>query len=86
MDQITQVLSQYQGVSSVYILSHGSQGLLTLGTTVLDDQTLQSRLAEVSGWQASLAPGADILLYACDVASGQSGVKFVNDLAAATGP
>ena len=85
VDQITQVLSQYQGVSSVYILSHGSSGLLTLGTTVLDDQTLQSRLAEISGWQASLAPGADILLYACDVASGQSGVKFVNDLAAATG-
>ncbi len=85
VDQITQVLSKYQGASSVYVLSHGSEGLITLGTTVLDDPTLQSRLAQISKWQSSLAPGADILLYACDVAAGQSGAKFVNDLAAATG-
>ena len=85
IDQITQTLSQHQGASSVYILSHGAPGLVTLGTTVLDDQTLQGRLAEVSGWQADLAPGADILLYACDVAGDQAGIRFVNDLAAATG-
>jgi len=85
LDQITQVLSRYQGVSAVYILSHGAQGLVTLGTTDLTDAVLQSRLSEVSGWKASLAPGADILLYACDVAGNQGGVRFVNDLAAATG-
>ncbi len=85
IDQITQVLSQYQDVAAVYILSHGSAGLVTLGTTDLTEETLQSRLAEVSGWQASLAPGADILLYACDVAGSPAGVRFVNDLAAATG-
>ena len=85
IDQITQVLSQYQGVSAVYILSHGAQGLVTLGTTAVDDATLQSRSAEIAGWQTSLKPGADILLYGCDVAAGQAGITFVNDLSAATG-
>ncbi len=76
IDQITQVLSQYQGVSAVYILSHGAQGLVTLGTSALDAESLQSRSAEISGWQASLTPGADILLYACDVAGTPAGVQF----------
>ena len=86
IDQITQVLSQYRNVSAVYILSHGAQGLVTLGTSVFDAQSLQSRLGEISGWSSSLAPGADILLYGCDVAEGQAGINFVNDLSAATGP
>jgi|GEM_PF-3937402 len=72
---------------SISILSHGSEATLTLGTDVLTASTLSNATvqAELADIGHSLKAGGDLLLYGCDVAKGDDGQQFVNDLAAATG-
>ncbi|MHC4880247.1 MAG: DUF4347 domain-containing protein, partial [Planctomycetota bacterium] len=85
VDQISSVLSKYRNVSAVHILSHGSSGSLQLGSTKLDGDSLDDRERQLSGWGNSLTESADILLYGCNVAEGEWGVDFVQDIAALTG-
>jgi hypothetical protein len=82
--QISEVLSQFTGVSAVHVLSHGSSGSLQLGNSRLTGDNLDDYAAQLSAWGASLVEGGDILLYGCNVAEGTLGIEFVTDLASAT--
>ncbi len=82
--QMTQALSQYAEVAAIHVLSHGSSGSLKLGNTHLSGNNLDDYAGQLSAWGVSLAEGADILLYGCNVAEGAWGIEFVADLAGAT--
>jgi hypothetical protein len=79
--QMTETLLGRKQLSAIHIVSHGSAGTLWLGSQKLDKTLLEARSTEVRGWAASLAPGADLLLYGCDVASTGLGRTFVDELA-----
>lgn len=83
--QITQALSDYGPVESLHILSHGSAGSLQLGSTFLSWQTLDRYAAALRSWAKTLAAGAEILLYGCEVAADSVGEWFVNQVKALTG-
>ena len=85
VQQMTEVIGEFANVSAIHVLSHGSSGTLHLGGTTLDRSNLESYGTQLGSWRNSLATGADILLYGCDVANGEWGVGFVEDFAAATG-
>ncbi len=85
VEQITDVLRGYRDISAVHVFSHGSAGSLQLGSTQLDAANLDDYSQQLSEWGASLADGADILLYGCNVAQGDWGIEFVESLAAVTG-
>ncbi len=78
--QITEILSHYQNISSVHIVSHGESSQLTLGATELTSTTLDSYRNELTGWSNSLSETADILLYGCHVASSPDGLAFVKQI------
>jgi hypothetical protein len=82
---ISEALAGRSGLSAVHVLTHGSDGALQLGATRLDAQTLLRRAAEVGAWGSALAADGDLLLYGCDLAAGDAGQRFVQDLAALTG-
>jgi hypothetical protein len=82
---MSQTLAGRSDIGAVHVLSHGSDGHLQLGRTVLDAQTLMQRAAEIAGWSEALTADADLLLYGCDVAQGAAGRQLVHDLAALTG-
>ena len=82
---ITRTLAGRQDIAAVHVLTHGADGQLQLGGTRLDAQALMQRAGEVAAWGSALAPGADLLLYGCDVAQSDAGRQFVRDLAALTG-
>lgn len=83
--QITNALSNYDNVSAVHILSHADQGQLYLGNSVLSQDNLADYSDVFSGWSSHLTDGADLLLYGCDVAQGESGIQFVNEIGDLTG-
>ncbi|MBF0627100.1 MAG: DUF4347 domain-containing protein [Magnetococcales bacterium] len=83
--QITETLEKHQNLSTVHIFSHGSSGALQLGSTTLSSETLPSYQDALRTWNASLAPNADLLLYGCDVAQGERGTHFVQELSRLTG-
>jgi uncharacterized delta-60 repeat protein len=85
--QMAKWAETHNGFDAIYILSHGSEGALHLGTNTVTDTTLaaaaaQAELAEIGH---SLNAGGDLLLYGCDVAKGSDGAQFIAGLAAATG-
>lgn len=82
--QISAALAGQSGVSAVHILSHGADGELELGTTILTADTLSKYADAIAGWSSALAPGADILLYGCNVARSRIGQQFVQQIASLT--
>jgi Ca2+-binding RTX toxin-like protein len=81
--QISEVLAQHHEIKAVHVLAHGDTGEMFLGNGVLDAQAVAD--GKVAGWAAALTKDGDILLYGCNVAEGDSGQTFVQQLAAATG-
>ncbi|MBW4652836.1 MAG: DUF4347 domain-containing protein [Kaiparowitsia implicata GSE-PSE-MK54-09C] len=85
VQQITDALAQRPNLDSVHILSHGDVGRLAVGNSSLDATSLGHYSDQIQNWATSLNPGADILLYGCDVAAGSVGQQFVDALATLTG-
>ncbi|HHJ15081.1 MAG TPA: DUF4347 domain-containing protein, partial [Gammaproteobacteria bacterium] len=85
VEQISEILAQYQDVTAVHLFSHGASGFLRLGNNALTSARLEDYREQLAGWGASLTENADILLYGCNVADGETGVAFVNKLATYTG-
>ena len=83
--QISQVLTGGHQFSAVHIISHGSDGLLNLGSGVLSTDNLASYQSQVSSWSLGLTADADILLYGCEVAQSETGEGFVDRLSELTG-
>ena len=85
VQQIAAALQGLEGLDSIQIISHGSSGQLQIGDSVLDAAGLATHAAALQQWGSALREGGDLLLYGCDVAQGDTGVAFINALAAATG-
>ncbi|GAA6620803.1 DUF4347 domain-containing protein [Scytonema sp. NUACC26] len=86
-DGITQITESLQGgkYQSVHIVSHGAEANLQLGSTQLNNGTLGLYQAQLQQWANALTDDADILLYGCNVASGEVGQAFIQQLAEITG-
>jgi Ca2+-binding RTX toxin-like protein/acetolactate synthase small subunit len=82
--QISAVLAQYNNISAIHIVSHGSAGNLYLGNSGLNLDTLGNYTSLLQGWVKSLTSDADIFLYGCDVASGLEGAALVSEFAQLT--
>ncbi|AEC20414.1 hypothetical protein PT7_1874 [Pusillimonas sp. T7-7] len=80
---VRQALQALGQVDSVQILSHGTPGQLTLGSSVLNAQSADTLRA--ASWGEHLSADADILLYGCATASTESGHALLNALAESTG-
>ncbi|MEL6439896.1 MAG: DUF4347 domain-containing protein [Cyanobacteria bacterium J06621_8] len=83
IEQITQVLNQYQHLSSLHVVAHGSPGSLYLGNSRLNLANFHHYQQQLASWEDSLA-GKDILIYGCQVAQG-AGQLFLEQLARITG-
>lgn len=83
--EIARILGGRSGVETVHIVSHGADGLLQLGTTRLEAANLAGHMDALGQIKSALAPGADLLLYGCDVAAGPKGAALLEGLHQATG-
>ena len=83
--QITQALKGRFNLSSLHIVAHGEPGKLWLGNGFINSNTLEQYSDHLQSWGAALAPDADILLYGCNVAAGETGQQFVQLLSQLTG-
>lgn len=83
--QITDYLKGREGLDALHIFSHGSAGKLLLGSTWIDAGTLDARSDVLAQLGSVFSEQGDLLLYGCDVASGDKGADFIQRLASATG-
>ncbi|SFG48034.1 cadherin-like domain-containing protein [Neptunomonas qingdaonensis] len=86
-DGLQQIASYLQGrsdIDAIHILSHGGVGENTIGTAVLNADSLSTYSDILSQIGSSLTQQGDILLYGCRVGAAE-GQLFVDELARVTG-
>src|SRR4028118_2191793 len=69
IEQITERLATKQNIEAIHIISHGSPGSVQLGANTLNSSNIESFGSQLKQWRKALIPGADILLYGCNVAA-----------------
>lgn len=85
LDQISRLLAPHSNLSSIHIISHGDDGVLSLGSQQVTSTTLQAESGHLAAIGKTLSVTGDILLYGCDVAQTAVGQQFVRQLSTLTG-
>ena len=85
VDEISDILRHYEGLTAIHIIARGEVGSLRLGSQLLDRFALAAKGHRIERWGRALAPDADLLLYSSNVAQGIVGAQFVELLASITG-
>jgi Ca2+-binding RTX toxin-like protein len=80
IQQITQVLRTHTDIETLHIVSHGSSGCLFLGNATLTGQNLVHYLYLLQQWKVAFTPTTEVLLYGCNVATGNAGASFIKRL------
>ena len=83
--KITDTLKGLHDISAVHIVGHGVEGSFELGKNWIGVDAIKAHEADMNSWTQSLAVGADILLYGCDVAKGTDGETLIKTLSQETG-
>jgi len=84
LQQIASYLQSHPGVDAIHLVSHGSEGQVEAGKTLLDLGDLSAYSAELAQIGAAMKPGGDFLIYGCDVAEGADGQALVQQIAELT--
>ena len=77
IEQMQAILSNYSELNTIQILSHGAQGVLNLGNTVLDQHNIDRYSSQLGRIGKSLSPSGNLLLYGCNVAQVQKCDKSI---------
>ena len=85
LQQIADLLYGYSGLDAIHLISHGAAGSLQLGNSFINAATLGAHSEALSNIGHALSDTGDLLLYGCNVAQGEVGQAFMQQLAAATG-
>ncbi|MDJ0851268.1 MAG: DUF2341 domain-containing protein, partial [Myxococcota bacterium] len=83
--QITEALDDREELDAVHIVSHGTQGAVQLGSTVLSGESLGRFESAIASWADAMDEHGDLLFYGCDLAGGDVGAAFVESIAKLTG-
>jgi CshA-type fibril repeat protein/VCBS repeat-containing protein len=74
--QIAAILKDETNITAIHLISHGTEGSLSLGTAVLDAASMQDRyLGDLTAIGEALSNDGDILIYGCDFAAGTDGLQ-----------
>ncbi len=82
--QIAGAVAQYSNLQSIQIVSHGDQGVISLGNRLVSEISLDQSAGALSTIGGALSKDGDILLYGCEVGSGAKGAAFLQALARST--
>ncbi|MCF6775960.1 DUF4347 domain-containing protein [Thiotrichales bacterium 19X7-9] len=80
VNEIARILSKYDNLDAVHIISHGNQGELYLGDAILNSDSLSFYKNQLTNWGQSLSSNGDLLFYGCNVAEGSKGMTFIDAL------
>ncbi|MEG4580003.1 DUF4347 domain-containing protein, partial [Microcoleus sp. MON1_C5] len=85
IEQITEILGQRSSITSLHIVSHGREAAVEIGSTELNIDNLETYSNHLQQWGKPLNESGSILLYGCNIAAGESGIKFIQKLSELTG-
>ena len=84
IEQISTLVSRRTNLQKVHLISHGSPGSLSLGTSSLSLNNIEDYAAEIQTWFAESVHKVSLYIYGCQVAAGKIGNDFIHRLAELT--
>jgi Domain of unknown function (DUF4347)/Bacterial Ig domain/Cadherin domain/Right handed beta helix region len=78
ISQLGNILGEYRDLQAVHLVTHGADGLLQLGSSQFDLQSLEQHSQSIAQWRQSFAEDGDLLIYGCDVAASDQGIALIN--------
>ncbi|MEK0189309.1 DUF4347 domain-containing protein, partial [Microcoleus anatoxicus] len=72
-------------INNIHIISHGEAAAIKLGSTELNIHNIETYSSQLQQWGKSLSESASILLYGCNIAAGETGIKFIQKIWELTG-
>ena len=85
IQKVTETLASVAGANSLHIVSEGDVGNFWLGKDFVSTENIARYANDLQAWKTSLSPAANILLYACNLASGDNGAALVQAVKNYTG-
>ena len=85
IEQVSQILAQYNDLDAVHLVSHGDTAAFRLGNAWITTDNLEAYAGQVASWGEALNGSGDLLLYGCNLAESAEGRELVDSLAALTG-
>ncbi|MDD1605774.1 MAG: DUF4347 domain-containing protein, partial [Methylococcaceae bacterium] len=85
LTQIANAITAYANLDAIHILSHGSVASLQLGSATLNSENLNHYTEQLTTIGNALSENGDLLLYGCNVAQGDIGQQFIEQLSILTG-
>ncbi|XOV78791.1 MAG: tandem-95 repeat protein [Aestuariibacter sp.] len=82
---LLEILSDYQDLETIRIVSHAESGALLLGKSRIDANQINQHLNDFAKVNGAIKAGGDLLLYGCDLAKGEKGEEFLTLLSNSTG-
>lgn len=77
--EVEDSLSHLDGISAIHLVTHGSPGRFTLGSTTFDADTVDDIGPSLLAWNRLTRPGSDLYLWGCDIAGGD-GASLVDSI------
>ena len=86
LDQISALLDKAENpYEAIHILSHGNQGSIQLGSSLLTTESLTNYAGEIAGWTDALTADADLMFYGCNLGASDSGQEFMEMMSVLSG-
>ncbi len=85
VEQISEALAGRHDIDAVHLISHGTDGAIMLGNSVLSGQNLAAYEVQIAAWGDALGGHRDLLIYGCGVAENADGKALIDALARLTG-
>ncbi|WP_181016204.1 DUF4347 domain-containing protein [Pseudanabaena sp. BC1403] len=85
IQKVTATLASVTGANSLHIVSEGDVGNFWLGKDFVSTENIAKYANDLQAWKTALSPAANILLYACNLASGENGAALVQAVKNYTG-
>jgi hypothetical protein len=85
IDQITTILSGHENLDAVHLVSRGTDNAVKLGGTWLQVANMDARATQIVTWGDALSPGANLLIYGCQLSTGAAGQALIDGLSVLTG-
>ncbi len=79
---ISNILAQHSGVSAVHLISHGSDGNVNIGKSVLNQSTFSTHENLISNWGHAFTETGDLLIYGCNFSATEAGKMLGANIAA----
>ncbi|MGB0562249.1 MAG: DUF4347 domain-containing protein [Spirulinaceae cyanobacterium] len=83
--ELAEIAEQGDQVDAVSITAEGHEGNFWLGNAWITHESVQDYQTQLASWGQALTESADLLLYSCFTALGDTGAALMNSLANLTG-